>query len=97
MMKIKYKLLIIFAGIILLLVTYSTLAAVEAFSLDWWTVDGGGAKQVGGDYQLLAVAGQPEAGTILYGGEFGLSGGFLPGLPGEASPRLPLFLPLIMR
>lgn len=57
----------------------STVSA-EDFSLDWWTIDNGGALFItGGSFELSGTIGQPDAGTVLTGGEFELSGGFWPG------------------
>jgi hypothetical protein len=53
----------------------------DPFALDWWTVDGGGGPVAGGDFELLATIGQPDAGSAL-GGDYLLQGGFLPGEDG---------------
>ena len=50
----------------------------EPFLLDWWTVDGGGGPAAGGDFELLATIGQPDAG-FASGEDYLLQGGFLPG------------------
>jgi hypothetical protein len=67
--------------IVLLLLSVSAaavLAAVDAFSLDWWSVDGGGETSTGGGYSMSGIIGQVDAG-ILSGGGYTLSGGFLDG------------------
>lgn len=48
------------------------------YSIDWSTIDGGGGMAGGGSYQMIAVIGQPDAGTGA-GGNYALLGGFLPG------------------
>ena len=51
------------------------------FTLDWWTVDGGGEMwTAGGDFELSGTIGQPDASTVVMtGGDFELTGGFWPG------------------
>ncbi len=51
--------------------------ALADFSLDWWTVDGGGDMwTTGGGFELSGTIGQPDAGTVMTGGGFELTGGF---------------------
>ena len=46
------------------------------YDLDWYTIDGGGATYLtGGQYELGATAGQPDAG-FMSGGVYDLGGGF---------------------
>ena len=48
----------------------------EEFDLSWNTIDGGGAMQsTGGDFELSATIGQPDAG-VMSGGDFEMTGGF---------------------
>jgi hypothetical protein len=52
-------------------------ALAQPFTIDWWTVDGGGASvQAGGTFSLGGTTGQPDAGPSMSGGTFTLSGGF---------------------
>lgn len=71
-------------GIIALLATTS--APADDFSLDWWTVDGGGEMwTTGGDFELSGTIGQPDANaTVMLGGDYELIGGFWAGAGGEA-------------
>ena len=65
-------------GIVALLATTSV--AADDFSLDWWTIDGGGEMwTTGGDFELSGTIGQPDAGAIMTGGDFELIGGFWAG------------------
>ncbi len=48
-------------------------------SLDWYTVDGGGATSTGGSYTLRGTIGQPDFGWLT-GGDYALAGGFWPGV-----------------
>src|SRR5262249_24081563 len=53
------------------------LARAQNYSIDFWSIDGGGGSLSGGGYTLQAsVIGQPDAG-VLTGGGYTLYGGFL--------------------
>ena len=85
-------LLLVIAVAVLGIVSASALAA--GYTLDWWTVDGGGAtSSTGGSYSLGGTIGQPDAGTST-GGTYAWSGGFG---GGGAAAEHDLFLPLILR
>ena len=63
------------------------------YTLDWYTIDGGGGTSTGGDYSISGTIGQPDAGEMS-GGDYAVSGGFW----GRFTDWLyELFLPLIMR
>lgn len=48
-----------------------------SFTVDWYTVDGGGATFTsGGGFTLGSTIGQPDAGPVMNGGGFQLIGGF---------------------
>ena len=51
----------------------SLTALAPPYTIDWWTVDGGGGDGTGGTFTLSGTAGQPDAG-IMDGGV--LVGGF---------------------
>jgi len=69
-------------------------SVVGGYTLDWWTVDGGGAtSSAGGSYSLGGTIGQPDAGTSN-GGSYALTGGFW---GGGAAHVYYLSLPLIQR
>lgn len=93
MKKIRF----ILVGIFLLIVSYTALASVEANSLDWWTVEGGGGDAAqGGGYSLQGAAGQPDAG-LMQGGGFSLAGGYISGAASQPSNLHKVYLPLIAR
>ena len=49
----------------------------QNFSIDWFTIDGGGGTITGGVYSLSGTIGQPDAhAQPLTGGTFALTGGF---------------------
>ena len=94
-MKRKWilSLLLLIIGIAVLGIVSAS--ALAGYTLDWWTVDGGGAtSSAGGSYSLGGTIGQPDAGTSS-GGTYTLSGGFWGG--GAAAIEYNLFLPLILR
>jgi len=68
----------------------------QTYTLDWWTVDGGGATfSTGGGYSLGSTAGQSDAG-VLTGSGYTLGGGFWKGgLPTGGVYRI--YLPLMLR
>jgi len=66
------------------------LAQTGGYTLDWWTVDGGGAvSSTGGSYSLGGSIGQPDAGTSS-GGAYTLAGGFWGGVENIITHSIPL-------
>ena len=53
----------------------ATSALAQNYSLDWFTVDGGGGTSTGGMYSVSGTIGQPDAGAMS-GGNYSLAGGF---------------------
>jgi len=47
----------------------------QSFTLDWFTIDGGGCTSTGSVYTVSGTIGQPDAGGVS-GGTFTLDGGF---------------------
>ena len=68
-------------------------APQNGYSIDWYTIDGGGGSSTGGSYSLGGSIGQPDAGS-LSGGSYTLNGGFWGGA-GIASYSI--YLPLVRR
>ena len=54
----------------------ASVAVVPGYDVSWSTIDGGTAVIAGGSFQLTGTVGQPEAGGIMAGGAFGVTGGF---------------------
>ena len=50
-------------------------ASAQNYSIDWFTIDGGGGTSSGGAYSVTGTIGQPDAG-ISSGGSYSLIGGF---------------------
>lgn len=46
------------------------------YAIDWYTIDGGGGTSTGGVYSVSGTIGQPDAGTVMTGGNYSLTGGF---------------------
>jgi uncharacterized repeat protein (TIGR01451 family) len=66
--------------------------AAAQYSIDWHTVDGGGAMNTsGGTFEISGTAGQPDAGASLNGGNFTAVGGFW-AIVVFAGPTADLFL-----
>ncbi len=50
-------------------------AHAQSYSIDWFTIDGGGGTSTGGVYSVSGTIGQPDAGA-MNGGNFSVTGGF---------------------
>src|SRR5688572_32852239 len=61
--------------LILIFVFVGSCLSAQNFSIDWYTIDGGGGTSSGGAYTLSGTIGQPDAGTLA-GGSYLLAGGF---------------------
>ena len=64
-------------------------ALAQTYSIDWFTIDGGGGTSTGGVYSVSGTIGQPDAGTMS-GGNFSLTGGFWSLLSVVQTPGAPL-------
>src|SRR5438445_529741 len=73
---------------LVLFVSTVSVSRAQSYSIDWFTIDGGGGTSTGGVYSVSGTIGQPDAGHMS-GGNFSLDGGFwgiiaavqLPGSP----------------
>ena len=68
-------------------------AANAGYSVDWFSVDGGGGESTGGSYQLEGSIGQPDAHGAASGGTYQVEGGFWYG----AGTGTHVYLPLIVK
>lgn len=50
-------------------------AKAQTYSIDWFTIDGGGGVSTGGVYTVSGTIGQPDAGQMS-GGNYTVNGGF---------------------
>src|SRR5215510_4725823 len=75
-----------------LLLLFVALLAAQAkaqnYSIDWFTIDGGGGTSTGGVYSVTGTIGQPDAGH-LSSGNFTIDGGFWGILAAVQSPGAP--------
>lgn len=94
-MKMMTKSAVLLALVIVVLLIVSGVQAQTGggYDLAWWTVDGGGAEISGGDYVLQGIAGQPDAGSALTGGDYGLAGGFW----ASGASQYDVYLPFVIR
>ena len=46
------------------------------YSIDWFTIDGGGGTSTGGVYTVTGTIGQPDAGGPMTNGQYSVTGGF---------------------
>ena len=55
----------------------ATSAHAQSYSIDWFTIDGGGGTSTGGVYSVSGTIGQPDASLQpMTNGNFSLTGGF---------------------
>ena len=59
----------------LALATAALSARAQSYSIDWYTIDGGGGTSTGGVYTVSGTIGQPDAGHMS-GGNYTIDGGF---------------------
>ena len=57
------------------LVGAGAVASAQTYSIDWFSIDGGGGTSTGAVYSISGTIGQPDAGTMS-GGGYLLVGGF---------------------
>lgn len=50
--------------------------AQAQYSIDWFTIDGGGGTSAGGPYSVSGSIGQPDAGGPMTNGQYSVTGGF---------------------
>ena len=74
--------------IILLAVMSWSWCQAQTYSIDWFTIDGGGGTSTGGVYSVTGTVGQPDAGH-LSGGNITLDGGFWGIIAAVQSPGAP--------
>ncbi len=80
--------------IFLLALVFPSMADGPEYTIEWWTVDGGGIVGQGGvPYSLSGTVGQADAG-VLAGGAYTLAGGFW---HGGATFGQYIYLPLVLK
>jgi hypothetical protein len=84
----KSKLTLALLGACLLPSAFCLRAQGQSYSIDWFTIDGGGGTSSGGVYAVSGTIGQPDAG-VMSGGAYSLVGGFW-GVIAIQTPGAPL-------
>lgn len=95
----RHKSIILGAVLVLMiLATGVALAAGEAgYDLSWWTIDSGGGTSSGAGYSLSGTIGQLDAGLLMTGPGYQLSGGFWGGAMTNEPSQYAIFLPITIR
>jgi len=70
------------------LIVTVAIASGQSYSIDWFTIDGGGGTSTGGVYSVSGTIGQPDAGKMS-GGNYSIDGGFW-GIIAVQTPGAPL-------
>lgn len=73
----------------LFLFTDHVFVRAQNYSIDWFTIDGGGGTSTGGVYSVSGTIGQPDAGTMS-SGNYSLAGGFWGIISAIQMPGAPL-------
>ena len=71
----KTNRIIILSGLLAALFAVCQEGRAQNFTIDWFTIDGGGGTSTGGVYSVSGTIGQPDAGTMS-AGNYSLVGGF---------------------
>ena len=65
-----------FIGMMHLLLWNAPIASGQQYTIPWFTIDSGGGYSAGSAFELEGTIGQPDAGPVMTGGTFEVSGGF---------------------
>lgn len=79
-MRTRFPTIPVLSGLLLCCVFVALAASGGGYTLDPYTIDGGGGMSSGGSYGLIGGIAQAEVGTQV-GGSYSVSGGFWAGLP----------------
>lgn len=71
------------------LLAAASCASAQDYSINWFTIDGGGGTSTRGYFSLSGTIGQHDAGGPMIGGDFSLTGGFWAGVGSTGSGCLP--------
>ena len=74
---------------VLLVLASALCLQAQSYSIDWFTIDGGGGTSTGGVFSVSGTIGQPDAGHMS-GGNFTLDGGFWGIIAAVQTPGSPL-------
>jgi hypothetical protein len=76
-------------AVMFLVATMALAARAQNYSLDWYSIDGGGGASTGGVYTVSGTIGQPDAGHMS-GGNYTVDGGFWGIIAAVQMPGSPL-------
>src|SRR3954466_12632287 len=74
---------------ITLLALFLAKLQAQSYSIDWFSIDGGGGTSTGGVYSVSGTIGQADAGHMT-GGNFSLDGGLWSIIAAVQTPGAPL-------
>jgi hypothetical protein len=77
------------AGAWCLALLLATNLFAQSYSIDWFTIDGGGGTSTGGAFSVSGTIGQPDAGHMS-GGNYAIDGGFWGIIAAVQTPGAPL-------
>ncbi|NOS70172.1 MAG: hypothetical protein HOP33_09605 [Verrucomicrobia bacterium] len=63
-------------GLISLLLFSAALVHAQSYSVDWFTIAGGGGTSTNGQYSVSGTIGQPDAGGPMTNSQYSVTGGF---------------------
>lgn len=76
-------------GTMLALAMTALTARAQSYSVDWYTIAGGGGTSTGSVYSVTGTIGQPDAG-YMSGGNYSINGGFWGVIAAVQTPGAPL-------
>jgi hypothetical protein len=74
----------------LLLFALATAALAADYTINWFTVDGGGGTSTGGVYTVTGTIGQPDTGPTMTNAQYSVTGGFWAFAAAVQTPGAPL-------
>lgn len=66
----------LFASLLLLLAFSAGRVFAQSYSIDWYTIDGGGGTSTNGPYSLTGAIGQADTSGPMTNAQYSLTGGF---------------------
>jgi hypothetical protein len=74
---------------VLVFLLLASVASAQPYAVDWYKVAGGGGTSTGGTYQVSGTIGQPDASSVMSGGQYAMTGGFWSLINVVQTPGLP--------
>lgn len=75
--------------LLLLALALPVAVRAQSYSIDWWSIDGGGGTSTGAVYSVSGTIGQPDAGHMS-GGNYKVDGGFWSLIAAVQTPGAPM-------